>query len=548
MSSSFVQHPEQFSDNSADQTAAVQAAITDGNYVFLSGSTYTIAGNLSIPGRRKIIVERGAVINTTGRFTARNVNDVEWQIDGIINVTAMPTAPAVPEWPNTAAGTQLGDERGFLEFGGADTNTPQSGFYVHGRGKIVGPWTGTPNFNDSEHQVNRKGIAVWHSRNVRIEGIEISGFEGEQVYVRVSRPECTDITLSKIYSHDCRFNALNFNVAAIDTAGAYKGLWIVDCVTGNSFAGIEASGGVISRNYCGGATNYGIWFGLGSGRGPIEVSHNTVEDCTGAAYVLSFSSSAPVPVYDVHVLHNRAITTGGTAFAFNKLAAFMVVGNTSRGHARQAPGMAFSFTNCIQGWADQNITFDPGEYSTGNFITSNSLMELGRNPIVSYTSNAVSVNGAHIGFGGNYAAQTSYGNRENQFVAWSANFNTTGTGAEYVFKNGSVGNTVYASIAGSGQAYNENGSTGGVVIATNKESTSQALPDATAVFDGSGNTHLYGHLTVHDTSLARSGVTLINGAGAAIGSLGNAPSAGNPSKWLAVFDNGVWRYVPSWEF
>lgn len=39
---------------------------------------------------------------------------------------------------------------------------------------------------------------------------------------------------------------------------------------------------------------------------------------------------------------------------------------------------------------------------------------------------------------------------------------------------------------------------------------------------------------------------LTNGAGAATGTLTNAPAAGNPTKWIGVNDNGTIRYVPSW--
>jgi len=37
-----------------------------------------------------------------------------------------------------------------------------------------------------------------------------------------------------------------------------------------------------------------------------------------------------------------------------------------------------------------------------------------------------------------------------------------------------------------------------------------------------------------------------NGAGAALGTLANAPAAGNPTKWLPINDNGTTRYIPSW--
>lgn len=39
---------------------------------------------------------------------------------------------------------------------------------------------------------------------------------------------------------------------------------------------------------------------------------------------------------------------------------------------------------------------------------------------------------------------------------------------------------------------------------------------------------------------------LSNGAGAAAGTLTNAPSAGNPTKWIPINDNGTIRYCPAW--
>lgn len=45
----------------------------------------------------------------------------------------------------------------------------------------------------------------------------------------------------------------------------------------------------------------------------------------------------------------------------------------------------------------------------------------------------------------------------------------------------------------------------------------------------------------HATSVA-----LGNGAGAAAGTLLNAPAAGNPTKWIGINDNGTTRYIPAW--
>lgn len=47
-------------------------------------------------------------------------------------------------------------------------------------------------------------------------------------------------------------------------------------------------------------------------------------------------------------------------------------------------------------------------------------------------------------------------------------------------------------------------------------------------------------------TLIATSVTLSNGAAAALGTLTNAPSAGNPTKWVAIDDNGTPRYIPTW--
>lgn len=46
--------------------------------------------------------------------------------------------------------------------------------------------------------------------------------------------------------------------------------------------------------------------------------------------------------------------------------------------------------------------------------------------------------------------------------------------------------------------------------------------------------------------LAKSTAAFANGAAAQTGTLTNAPTAGNPTKWIAINDNGVTRYIPTW--
>ena len=56
-----------------------------------------------------------------------------------------------------------------------------------------------------------------------------------------------------------------------------------------------------------------------------------------------------------------------------------------------------------------------------------------------------------------------------------------------------------------------------------------------------------GNITVAGGAvLAKTTAALTNGAGVGVGTLTNAPAAGNPTKWVAINDGGVTRYIPAW--
>lgn len=55
-----------------------------------------------------------------------------------------------------------------------------------------------------------------------------------------------------------------------------------------------------------------------------------------------------------------------------------------------------------------------------------------------------------------------------------------------------------------------------------------------------------GSVTTSDVRLHTTSVALTNAAGAAVGTLNNAPVAGNPTKWIEINDNGTIRRIPSW--
>lgn len=53
-------------------------------------------------------------------------------------------------------------------------------------------------------------------------------------------------------------------------------------------------------------------------------------------------------------------------------------------------------------------------------------------------------------------------------------------------------------------------------------------------------------LTVGSTTLLTSNVGLTNNAAAQVATLTNGPTAGNPTKWIPINDNGVTRNIPAW--
>jgi hypothetical protein len=66
-----------------------------------------------------------------------------------------------------------------------------------------------------------------------------------------------------------------------------------------------------------------------------------------------------------------------------------------------------------------------------------------------------------------------------------------------------------------------------------------------ATFTGA-NTVLAGTFKHGDTVAIRTSVALTNNAGASVGTLTNAPAAGNPTKWITINDNGTTRSIPAW--
>lgn len=80
----------------------------------------------------------------------------------------------------------------------------------------------------------------------------------------------------------------------------------------------------------------------------------------------------------------------------------------------------------------------------------------------------------------------------------------------------------------------------GALLAAQTAGTGADNLDLTLTPAGTGNVVFPGGV------LLKTGAALTDGAAAAAGTLLNAPTAGNPTKWAPINDNGTTRYVPLW--
>ena len=123
-------------------------------------------------------------------------------------------------------------------------------------------------------------------------------------------------------------------------------------------------------------------------------------------------------------------------------------------------------------------------------------------------------------------------------VVWSAITGTPTTLAGYGITDAQAKLTNSASLAAS---ISDETGTGKLVF--------NDTPSLIAPYIGAGTGFtlaLMADITTGSTRLHKTSVNLANGAGAAAGTIGNAPTAGNPTKWISIDDNGTIRYIPTW--
>lgn len=117
-------------------------------------------------------------------------------------------------------------------------------------------------------------------------------------------------------------------------------------------------------------------------------------------------------------------------------------------------------------------------------------------------------------------------------ISWSLITGTPTTFAGYGIADNS---------AGLAAALNDETGTGLVVFNNTPTLITPAIGAATGA-----SLALTGDITTGTGTLHKTSVNLTNGAGAAAGTLLNAPAAGNPTKWIPINDNGTIRYIPCW--
>lgn len=366
-----------------------QDAIDVGNVTFPPG-TYNYAADFNIPSNRKIWVQKGAtVINTGGRFTSYGVNNVEWHIDGWVKSVAMAPASYKSGWPNsTTGGSSLGNERGFIEFGGTVLGgCDASGFWVHGTGKVSGDWTGTPNFSDPATIINNKGIAAFAAKNVFVDGLEVFGFNGEAIYCYGQSTACVNWVFTNNYVHDTRFNALNFNAQ-----GPFMGLLIANNTAYNSFSGVETSVGSVISNHidtCPDTNSCGIWTGAGGGNGPIRIVNNVVNNCALHGIAVSFGAvkdnitiqnnillnSGQNSIYTSRISYlncsdNLSVNPGLSAIYLDNTTHFKCADNIMIGTATTGNGHNFALVDSSLGVLSDNLGLDPGAFALPDVFLS----------------------------------------------------------------------------------------------------------------------------------------------------------------------------------
>lgn len=110
----------------------------------------------------------------------------------------------------------------------------------------------------------------------------------------------------------------------------------------------------------------------------------------------------------------------------------------------------------------------------------------------------------------------------------------------------STGSVTWSSITSKPTTIAGFGITDGVTLTGTQSLTNKSFPTYSFGTASGVNLSLTTSITTGSTTLHKTSTALSNNAGSGTGTLTNAPSSGNPTKWIAIDDNGTIRYIPTW--
>lgn len=161
----------------------------------------------------------------------------------------------------------------------------------------------------------------------------------------------------------------------------------------------------------------------------------------------------------------------------------------------------------------------------------------------------------------------NYGFRGALAVSGTARWNLymDGTAPNFIAGDLRLGSTTGTKLADSSGAFTLTGGTGNMTITAGtgnsrtlalQTTTSGGVATTAITLDATQGATFANNITMGGTAiLTKPGGTIpifttnsaiTSGAGASAGTLTNAPSVGNPTKWIPINDNGTTRYIPAW--
>lgn len=464
--------------SSADR-ATFQSAVNFGSVIVKKGVSANIIGEINIPANRRIVTEDGSTITSNGRFTAYDVNNVHWEIHGKVLSVAMTIAPAKSGWPNVTEGTQSGDERGFIEFGGKvfrGNDGRNYSVYIGTTGVVGGDWVGTPNFDDIHRQLNRKGIAAWNCSDVSfISDGEIYGFEGEAVYWYTGDVSAKNVYMRCADVHDCRFNGVNVNAAL-----AHENIMIERTTTRNCFQGIESSAGDVINCIDYSSLEKAIYAGQGRGGKNRLISGNKSYDCGGTPFSIVYNKDfeAAGRVSNVSVTNNHAYDPANGFIAAKDIDGLAIQGNSCQG---MLAGRFLQVTGCNNGIVSNNQNITPAGGTTHIYRAENTSVAFSNNPRNFTGNDYTELDSSNSDFiGGRTPTAGTNGNRENYEEMYCPP-DGIGVGGEYRFSYGATLPFVAATLSSSLDDFDANGATGSFYINTLKLNTGGVLGNSLRV-------------------------------------------------------------------